>query len=95
MGFGLFVHWSVDSQIGSVVNIVLQSVETTDNSRVSLLGHGRDILEYQPDIDPQPQWEMKEDDLHITAMRAQRLYDDCDWPNPVVLKITNVNANMD
>jgi alpha-L-fucosidase len=31
----------------------------------------------------------REDGLHITAMRAQRIYNDSKWPNPVVLTITN------
>jgi alpha-L-fucosidase len=32
--------------------------------------------------------------LHITAYRAQRLYTDRRWPNPVVLKLTNVEPGL-
>jgi alpha-L-fucosidase len=32
--------------------------------------------------------------LAITAWKAQRLYTDRKWPNPVVLKITNVSSSI-
>jgi hypothetical protein len=34
-------------------------------------------------------WEQKADGLHIRAMFAQRLYTDCKWPNPIVIRITH------
>lgn len=35
-------------------------------------------------------WEQKPDGLHVRAMFAQRLYTDCKWPNPVVIRLKNV-----
>jgi alpha-L-fucosidase len=37
-------------------------------------------------------WKQTADGLEITAILTQRLYNDRQWPNPVVLKIENVEA---
>ena len=34
-------------------------------------------------------WRQEADGLHIRAMFAQRLYTDCKWPNPIVIRITH------
>jgi alpha-L-fucosidase len=47
------------------------------------------ILEDQPDVVPKTLWSQKIDGLHISAIRAQRIYNDRAWPNPIVLKITH------
>ena len=67
----------------------LNSIKTTKKSKVSVLGQNDLVLEYKPDIIPQTRWEMRNGLLEITAMRAQRIYNDRTWPNPVVLKITH------
>jgi alpha-L-fucosidase len=38
---------------------------------------------------PKTTWKQDAAGLHIRAMHAQRLYNNREWPNPVVLKITN------
>lgn len=68
----------------------LNSIKTTEKSKVTVLGQNDQVLEYKPEIIPQTRWEMRNGQLEITAMRAQRIYNDRTWPNPVVLKITNV-----
>ena len=50
------------------------------------------VLEYRPDVIPKTTWTQDSTGLHIRAMHAQRLYNNREWPNPVVLKITNVEA---
>ncbi|MDP8244447.1 MAG: alpha-L-fucosidase [Candidatus Hinthialibacter antarcticus] len=70
----------------------LKSVKATDETVVSVLGQNSEVLEYQPDVIPKTEWSQDEDGLHISAYRAQRLYNDKKWPNPVVLKITNAEA---
>src|SRR5665213_2780225 len=74
---------------GQWQDIVLHSVKATDQTDISVLGENGKALEYQPNVNPKPTWEMKSDGLHIHAMRAQRLQDNHKWPNPVVLRITN------
>jgi alpha-L-fucosidase len=37
-------------------------------------------------------WKQDADGLHIRAMFAQRMYTDCKWPNPIVIRITHAEA---
>ncbi len=48
------------------------------------------MVEYHPEIKPKSSWHQEKDGLHVRALQAQRLQDNFHWPNPVVLKITNV-----
>ncbi|MCY1719478.1 alpha-L-fucosidase [Prolixibacteraceae bacterium Z1-6] len=68
---------------------VLKSVQANENTQVSVLGHGGKLVEYNPNIDATTYFEQKEDGLHISCVRAQRIYNNHKWPNPIVLKITN------
>ncbi len=69
-------------------DVVLHSVRATEKTEVSVLGQNDKVLEYRPDVVPKTTWKQESDGLHIHAMRAQRLYNNREWPNPVVLKIT-------
>jgi alpha-L-fucosidase len=73
---------------GTWRELVLRSVAAGDSTRISVLGQNDGVLEYRPEVVPRTTWEQRPDGLHIRAMRAQRLYNDRAWPNPVVLKIT-------
>jgi alpha-L-fucosidase len=67
----------------------LKSVKATKGSQVGILGQNDKVLEYRTETVPQTRWRQDSYGLHITATRAQRLYNDRTWPNPVVLYITN------
>jgi alpha-L-fucosidase len=69
---------------------VLKSVQATPRSGVSVLGQNGRVLEYRPEVNPQPTLKQEADGLHIRAMFTHRLQDNSKWPNPIVLKITNV-----
>jgi alpha-L-fucosidase len=69
--------------------ITLQSVKAGDETTVEILGQTGEVLEYSPKTDPKARWTQDDRGLHISAMRAQRIYNDSKWPNPVVLKITD------
>jgi alpha-L-fucosidase len=56
------------------------------------LGQNDKVLEYRPDVIPKTTWRQDANGLHIRAMHAQRLYNNREWPNPLVLKITNAEA---
>lgn len=75
---------------GARKEFVLKSVRATDSTGISVLGHGGELVEYDRDADPTPTYEQKDDELHISVVRAQRLYNNHRWPNPVVVKLTNV-----
>ncbi len=71
-------------------DFVLKSVEVTDKTEVSVLGQNGRVLEYRPTVNPKPTFEQKADGLHVRAMFTHRLQDNSRWPNPIVLKLTNV-----
>jgi len=45
-------------------------------------------------VNPKATWTQNEEGLHITAMRAQRIYNNSKWPNPVVIKITHAQPAL-
>ena len=79
---------------GTQETFTLRSVEATETTRVSVLGQNDEVLEYRPEIEPRTTFEQTPDGLRVTAWRAQRLYNDRRWPNPVVLKLTNVEPGL-
>ena len=79
---------------GTEKTFTLKSVKATADTAVSVLGQNDEVLEYRPDVEPRTTFEQTADGLRITAWRAQRLYNDRRWPNPVVLKITHAEAGL-
>lgn len=75
---------------GARRDFTLTSVAATDQTQVSVLGQNDRVVEYQPGADAASRWEQRDDGLHISVVRAQRLYNNHEWPNPVVIKLTNV-----
>lgn len=75
-------------------DIVLHSAAPSARTEVTVLGQDDQVLEYQPNVHPKTTWHQEADGLHIRAMRTQRLQDNSKWPNPVVLKITNVKPSL-
>ena len=76
-----------DWKKGQRKEFTLKSVRATDQTTVSVLGQSGRVLEYDPKANPETRWTQKEDGLHISVMRAQRIYNNTRWPNPLVLKI--------
>jgi alpha-L-fucosidase len=70
--------------------IVLKSVAATPATKVTVLGQNGRVLEYSPQTNPAPAFHQEQDGLHIRAMFTHRLQDNSRWPNPIVLKLTNV-----
>jgi alpha-L-fucosidase len=81
-------------KLGEAKTVTLRSVRSTPRTQVSVLGQSDQIVEYRPEVKPKTSWKQSGAGLEITAYRAQRLYTDRRWPNPVVLKITNVEAGL-
>ena len=75
---------------GTRKTVTLQSVKASEETTVRVLGQNEKVLEYRPEVTPRTEWEQTSAGLRITAYRAQRLYNDRRWPNPVVLKISDV-----
>jgi alpha-L-fucosidase len=81
-------------KLGEAKTITLRSVRTTPQTEISVLGQSDEIVEYRPDVKPKTTWSEDSSGLHINAYRAQRLYTDRRWPNPIVLKITNAQPGL-
>ena len=71
--------------------ISLTSVRASEQTTVHVLGQADDatIAEH-----PAVEWRQQEDQLHISATRMQRLYNNKRWPNPVVIKITHAQPGQ-
>lgn len=74
---------------GARKEFVIRSVKAGEKTEVSVLGQSGELVEYQPQTDAKTYFEQKNDGLHISCARAQRIYNNHKWPNPIVLKITN------
>jgi alpha-L-fucosidase len=75
-------------------DFVLKSVVAGAKTQVSVLGQNGRVLEYSPQVNPAPTFRQEADGLHVRAMFTQRLQDNSRWPNPIVLKITNVTPKF-
>lgn len=71
----------------------IKSFRTTEQSQISVLGHNGKVLEYQPEVTPAPYFTQKSNEIEISVMRSQRIYNDHTWSNPVVVKITNLDIS--
>jgi alpha-L-fucosidase len=79
---------------GSRREFTLGSVSTTPESEVSVVGQDSKICEYQPHVNPECRWSEDENGLHVSVVRAHRLYNNSLWPNPVVVKITHAKPAL-
>lgn len=76
-------------EMGEWRTINVQSVRASNQTEIAVLGQSGTVLEYQPEVIPETRWEQSDDWLKITYCRAQRLYNNRKWPNPLALKITH------
>jgi alpha-L-fucosidase len=79
---------------GTRREFVLGSVRSSDETEVSVLGQSSELCEYMPGLDASCRWTEKEDGLHVSIVRAHRLYNNGRWPNPVVVRLTRVQPAL-
>ena len=72
---------------------MINSVRAADETKVSVLGQNDNIVEYMG-VDPESRFEQTENVLKISVVRAQRIYNNHKWPNPIVLKLENVEPAL-
>ena len=84
----------VDWTWGTQKTVLLRSVLAGEDSKVRVLGQNDEVLEYRPSVTPKTEWEQTPEGLRVRAFRAQRLYNDRRWPNPVVLKIEGARPGL-
>jgi alpha-L-fucosidase len=78
---------------GTRREFVIHSVQSTEKTKINVLGQGDDIVEYMT-VDPTSRLEQTEDGLKISIVRAQRIYNNHKWPNPVVVKLTDIKPAL-
>jgi alpha-L-fucosidase len=84
-----------DWKRGDRKSFVLGSVKATGNTNISVLGQNDKVVEYRSGSEPKSQFKQSEEGLHISVVRAQRIYNDSKWPNPIVVKLENVVPALD
>ena len=67
--------------------LTLKSVRATAATQIEIVGQTGDNRCWA-DESCKATWHQDKDGLHIRAMPVQRLYTDCKWPNPIVIRIT-------
>lgn len=71
-------------------NFLLESLRATPETTISVVGQNDLVVEYWPANIPTSRFVQQEGGLEISISRAQRLYNNKIWENPVVVKLTNV-----
>ena len=69
-------------------DFALKSVRATADSEISVVGETGDNRSWSTES-CKTTWKQDGDTLRIHAMFAQRLYTNCKWPDPIVLRITH------
>ena len=80
--------------MGERKSFSLRSIRATERTKVTVLGSDNQILEYQPKADAASHYKQDARGLHLDVIMAQRLYNDRKWPNPLVVKLTNVEPAL-
>ena len=80
---------------GARKDFLLKSVKATKKTEISVLGQSGNLVEYMPEVDASSYFEQIGDSLKISVVRAQRIYNNHEWSNPVVVKLENVVPAMD
>jgi len=71
---------------------LLHSVKSTDSTKISVLGQNSQVIEYKPNLDVSSVFKQQKQGIEVSVVKAQRIYDDHRWPNPVVIKLENIKA---
>jgi alpha-L-fucosidase len=80
-------------QKGTRKEFILHSVKAAADARAHVLGQNDKVIEYSNQI-PDTRIEQTPEGLKVSCVRAQRIYNDSKWPNPVVIKLENVEPAL-
>jgi alpha-L-fucosidase len=90
----LYVIVGGEWKYGEPKTLTLKSVAATAQTQISVLGQTGELVEYRPQVKPQASFTQTPEGLKLTAWKAHRLYTNYQWPNPVVIKLTNVKSGV-
>jgi alpha-L-fucosidase len=83
-----------DWERGERKEFFLKTVKATEDTKISVLGQSDKVVEYQPTANPTSRFEQTEEGLQISVVRAQRIYNNHKWPNPIVVKLENIKPAL-
>lgn len=69
---------------------VFKSLEGNEQTKLSILGYGSELVEYRKGFDAGIYLSRTPLGLVVSAVNGHRLYTNNQWPNPVVMKFENV-----
>jgi alpha-L-fucosidase len=75
---------------GERKEIVLHAAKATPSTKISVLGQSSLLQEYKPGKDVSCRFVQTDSGLVVSVVKAQRIYDDHKWPNPIVIKLEDV-----
>jgi alpha-L-fucosidase len=79
-----------DWKEGTRKTFLIRSAVSTAKTQISVLGQNSRVIEYKND-DVSCRYKQTTKGLEVSVVKAQRIYDDHRWPNPVVIKLDNVD----
>jgi alpha-L-fucosidase len=75
---------------GDRKKFLLKSVKATPETKISVLGQTGRVIEYMPRKDGMPYFHQTPNGLEFDVVKSQRMYTDSKWPNPIVVKLENI-----
>ena len=86
----VFLTGEKDWSLGERREFELKTLRATSDTEISVLGQNSKVVEYHPEANPEARFSQKDNVLQLSVVRAQRIYNNRKWPNPVVVKLENV-----
>jgi len=86
----VYITGEPDWTFGDRKKFLLRSVKATPETKISVLGQTGKIIEYQPQKDGMAYFHQTANGFEFDVARAQRMYTNYEWPNPIVVKLENV-----
>ena len=77
-------------KLGERREYIFSKLHATADTRISVLGQSSKVVEYSPKANPESRFKQTSEGLKISVVRAQRIYNDKSWPNPVVVKLEGI-----
>jgi alpha-L-fucosidase len=85
-----FIPAGNEWKYGERKEFVFKTLSGNDHTKVSILGYASELLEYRPGFDAKIYIQSTPLGLVVSAVNGHRLYTNNQWPNPVILKIENI-----
>jgi alpha-L-fucosidase len=86
-----FIPAGEEWKYGERKEFVFKTLLGNSQTKISILGYASELVEYRPGFDAGIHFIITPIGLVVSAVNGQRLYTNNKWPNPVVMKLENVD----